>query len=188
MPDVTPKGLPFPLATDPLADGAAAIQALAEAVDPRLVGGELNYAERWGDLALQLGVYVDAGLTINFTAVAGVAYWVENYWHGAVGIGGNGYYGKLMLDGADHGWLFDFNTVGNYGPILARRRLSGLAAGVHSVGVQAQTAGGSGGILYAGNGLGTNRAPAYLRVLDGSASPSTRPAPDIDEPEAAPKG
>ena len=33
MPSTTPRGLPYPLPTEPVAEGAAAIRALAEALD-----------------------------------------------------------------------------------------------------------------------------------------------------------
>jgi hypothetical protein len=36
MPATTTQGLPYPLPTEPVAEGAAAIRSLAEAVDPRL--------------------------------------------------------------------------------------------------------------------------------------------------------
>lgn len=37
MPSNTPKGLPYPLPTEPLADGAVAIKNLADAVDARII-------------------------------------------------------------------------------------------------------------------------------------------------------
>jgi hypothetical protein len=46
MPDVTPAGLPIPLDTDPVTDGAAAIRALAAAIDARgapvIAAGQAN--------------------------------------------------------------------------------------------------------------------------------------------------
>jgi hypothetical protein len=36
MPGTTPNGFPYPAASEPVRDGAAAIQALATAIDPRL--------------------------------------------------------------------------------------------------------------------------------------------------------
>jgi hypothetical protein len=39
MPSKTPTGLPYPLATDPVRDGATAVQALAAALDVRVQAG-----------------------------------------------------------------------------------------------------------------------------------------------------
>lgn len=43
MPANTPKGLPYPLPTEPVAEGAQAIRNLAEAVDAQLGGREIVY-------------------------------------------------------------------------------------------------------------------------------------------------
>ena len=190
MPDQTPKGLPFPLATDPLADGAAAIQALAEAIDAMLGGGgaELGHAQRTASyFAVPYNAYTDSGLAVTFDAEAGRDYLVEVFWPGAAGLGGNEYRGQVVVDGVPHGVCFSVNAQYGIGPIDARRRLSGLAPGPHTVTFSASTFGGGAGTLYCGDGVGAgNYAPAFLRVLDaGPTAGSTRPGPD--EPEAAPK-
>ena len=190
MPDVTPKGLPFPLSTDPLTDGAAAIQALAEAIDSLLGGGgaELGVAQRTAYFNLTYAVYVDSGLAVTFDAVAGQDYMAEVYWPGAATLGGNEYRGQITVDGVAKGVVFSVNAATGIGPINARQRLQALPAGAHTVRFQATNFGGGAGVLYCGDGaLAGNYVPAFLRVIAAGPTPAaSRPGPG-DETIATPK-
>jgi hypothetical protein len=166
MPSQTPKGLPFPLPTEPIADGATAIRLLAEAVDPLVgsaVGAELAYFERTVAHNLQMGVYETSLGPVTFTADAGVDYWVEAFWPSYSNLNGNGYYIEFVLDGVVSGRV-NWAALSAGPAVLIRRRLVGLAAGDHTIAFQAETAGGGGGVLYAGDSVGPNHPPASLRV------------------------
>jgi len=52
MPANTPRGFPYPLPAEPVAEGAQAIRNLAEAIDAKDAGRELAYVERTTALTL----------------------------------------------------------------------------------------------------------------------------------------
>lgn len=58
----TANGLPYPTNSEPLANGAAAVQALAAAVDPRIWGGALAGGVDLNTVT-QPGTYVDIPAT-----------------------------------------------------------------------------------------------------------------------------
>lgn len=62
----TPHGFPYPDPTDPLAEGADAIRALAEAIDAKDTG--------WINLALINGWTNQSGRTVQYRRIFGIVY------------------------------------------------------------------------------------------------------------------
>jgi hypothetical protein len=62
MPNTT-YGLPYPLGTDKVRNGAANIQALAQAIDPRLGGGYRSQTDS-STATIGSGVWVRVGVTV----------------------------------------------------------------------------------------------------------------------------
>ena len=117
MPGTTPKGFPYPLPTEPLKDGADAIKNLATALDSAWAG-ELGYAQRTTNL-VTAGAYLDSGMSVTFTAVAGQIYMAEVYWPSGSGLTGNSWASQLWIDGAAAGLLFLMAAPGtaDVGPV-----------------------------------------------------------------------
>lgn len=125
------QGLPYPASTDPVSQGAAAIQALAQAVDPKLSAGqELIYAQKTTDVVVTTALtMVVQTATIAFPACTG---YLEFY---AVGYSTNQTAAfatcYLGLDG--NGTRIELPLANNqiaYGPVSIRQKLT-LAAGNH---------------------------------------------------------
>jgi hypothetical protein len=76
MPANTPRGLPYPLPTEPVAEGAQAIRNLAEAVDAQLGGGEKVYQPCTSDVSTAVPASPGAQF-YNFPAATYVA--VKHY-------------------------------------------------------------------------------------------------------------
>lgn len=68
MPANTPRGFPYPLPTEPVAEGAQAIRNLAEAIDAKDAGRELAYAE------VAIGVNPGAGATLDVVSAGAVTF------------------------------------------------------------------------------------------------------------------
>lgn len=72
----TAKGLPYPTPSDPVAQGASAIQALAEAVDAQLAGKEIVYQPCTADASMAVPASPGAPF-YNFPAASYLA--VKHY-------------------------------------------------------------------------------------------------------------
>jgi hypothetical protein len=140
-------------------------EPLAAAPTPTIYPGQdVGYAERTTNLPLPVGTWVDMGLSVTFVAEAGASYWVENFWPLAGGVSGNAYNAQLYVDGVQSGFLMQPNASGQIGPLICKRKLSGLSAGSHTITLQATGSGGGSPLLQAGTGVGAAFVPAYLRV------------------------
>ena len=131
----TPGGLPYPLASDPVSGGAAAIQALAEAIEPRLF--PIDYVERTADVLLASTVAAtptDVVVGTSKTYPAG-DYWVELYCESMENAsGGNGHSildvwdGTTRLQQVSKSFLQNTSSV----PVFLRSKLT-LTAGAHQL-------------------------------------------------------
>lgn len=83
MPANTPNGLPYPLPTEPVADGADAIKALALALDPRLPGTYALRARTLTGLSSDSqGIVSVTAATMGLTTLVGAAggvMWVSTF-------------------------------------------------------------------------------------------------------------
>jgi hypothetical protein len=172
MPSTTPRGLPYPLPTEPIADGATAIKNLADALDPR---GELAYAELAAPKSSSNGVPATLDLVLAAPAVvvpAGIVVYVEfgaHSWQQTLQGGINLLHLFYSFNGGADGYLGELtrqqinNINWPQGGIFVRRRVNGPAPGtyVFKVGISVQTGQAT---INAGPGGAGQILPAHMRV------------------------
>ena len=165
MPANTPKGFPYPLPTEPVAEGAQAIRNLAEAID----ASELAFAQFTGDVPITAGTEATANPIVTappFTANGTSVYLIEFYCPQVVGAGANATLACILYDGASSaGWLFVmvFASQAQQMPIHATRRLV-PSAGAHTYSVRAFRTGAANAAFTAGAGGPAANVPGFIRV------------------------
>ena len=170
MPANTPRGLPYPLPTEPVAEGAQAIRNLAEAVDPKL-GGELAYAELTTNKTVTATNETSADLVVASPAITldgTTAVYIECYSAGVYTPNIVGAFIALILyqDGASIGRLGTFHAwaAQQYASSFFAKRKLTPAAGSRYWSFAAITSGGS-GIVSAGAGGSGQTMPAFIRIV-----------------------
>ena len=168
MPSQTPRGLPYPLPTDPVSHGADDIRRLAEAVDA--LRAELAYTEHVAAVNLSgndesTGANIVLGPAI---ALDGSPVLLEYFAPLIVTEAGSGARVSLcfLMDNASIGiaaQIRNETSVQAEKPVTIRRRFT-PPAGSHAFGVRGWSSGGVPGVVYAGAGGSGAYMPGFLRV------------------------
>ena len=172
MPANTPRGFPYPLPAEPVAEGAQAIRNLAEAIDAKEAGRELSYTEFTAAVAVAVtgapGVTIVTAPALTFDGTTAV---LVEFFSPAFATSGNANQ-ALSADLYDGGTtLGRIAIVSNCAtptsvqtPVRAGRRLT-PAAGSHTFIVYARNAVAGTSQVYGGpGGAGPLLVPGYIRV------------------------
>ena len=163
MPATTPRGFPYPLPTEPVAEGAQAIRNLAEAIDTKEAGRELGYAENPA-ATIAAGVSeAAAAVVVTLAAITFDGSPVRlDFGAAEVAATGAGFVCWLYLfDGGTSLGILGVVRNTNIAVSLSRRMTP--AAGAHTYSVRASQSGGACSILGGAGGLGV-RFPAWMRA------------------------
>jgi hypothetical protein len=164
----TPRGLPYPTPSEPVAQGAAAIQSLAEAVDP-VLGAEYYYAEHAGDIVAApsynglFDSYIDLPGGVNYR----VEYWFAGYVTDHTASWARLYCHAVAPDSSDRVGCVDLpltNMTIQFGPVYIARRIGGMA-GRWRFSLDIGLGASSGQIILKGNtGTDSGYFPLWFRV------------------------
>jgi len=169
MPASTPRGFPYPLPTEPVAEGAQAIRNLAEALDSYFAA-EVAYVEKTTTVGVSAGSEGASDLILSDVArtYAAVPHVIDFYSPlVATADAANAWLTLCLFDGGTAlgflGRLKNTNVASStQAPVFARRRLT-PSGGSHTYLIRAFVLGGPGSV---GAGLGGSGTflPMSLRI------------------------
>lgn len=166
----TPFGFPYPPATDPVAQGAAAIQALAEAIETRLAG-VISHTDFTANVTVSVSAEASAQVVVTAPAYVsdGVTPILVEFFAMTLrtpGVAGGTITLVLFLDGVSIGRCAqhsaDTATQTDAPVYVARRIVPAAGSRVFSMRAIA-TPSGSGLVLAGAGGVGAG-IPGYLRL------------------------
>jgi hypothetical protein len=164
----TPNGLPYPSPNEPVAQGAAAIQSLAEAVDP-LLGAEYGYGEYAGDITANpnFANLFDTYLTLPGGVNYKVEYWFSGYITDHTAATARFYCHASGPDANDRAGSIDVpltNMNVQFPPLYICRRIGGVA-GQWRFWIDINITSGTGQMTLKGNtGTGNGYFPMWYRI------------------------
>lgn len=166
MPANTPRGFPYPLPTEPVAEGAQAVRNLAEKIDAD-TPNVLAYTEFTANVAINGTTEAAANLIVQSPARTYTAKPILIEFYGPLAAPGTTWLRLTLWDGIGGGsvalgLLAHLQPASLLAPVHVARRLTPTAAS-HLYNVRGHVDAGAGGVNAGGGGSGLY-VPGFIRI------------------------